>query len=430
MADRRRRLLAALALLALGGLPLAGSAQTEKFYRPPKALKLGSHSAAVAGNGTVQVKVFIKKDGSLGSATVTKSTNHADDAAALQIAKSSSFRAGTLDGVPGDYFYTMLLKFNGAQVSSGDTDTTGLAPATALVRAGKYDQAKTEINAYLAAHPGDKDAEALLGVAEGYLGDASGAATAFDAAGSIPPNYRVVAAKAYADAAVAALKSHQNDDAIALGNKALALQQNVNTYFILGTAHTDAHQFPAAIAEFEKAKSLAVSGKADASTLDTIDSGLMAAYLFGGETDKGLALAQDLRKRDPSSTRIDDTLVSYYTQQAVAELSSGKRDQAVATLEAGAVAVPKRAATLYVQAANIIAGAQPPDWKKVKAEADKALAADPSDAHANFIEGVSLANSGDKPGAVTYLQKAKANAGSDAALVSSIDAALKAVGQK
>ena len=58
------------------------------------------------------------------------------------------------------------------------------------------------------------------------------------------------------------------------------------------------------------------------------------------------------------------------------------------------------------------------------------LAADPNDAHANFIEGVSLANSGDKPGAVTYLQKAKANAGSDAALVSSIDAALKAVGQK
>ena len=377
MADRPRRLLAALALLALGGLPLAGSAQTEKFYRPPKAMKLGSHSAAVAGNGTVQVKVFIKKDGTLGSATVMKSTNHADDAAALQIARTSSFRAGTLDGVPGDYFYTMLLKFNGAQVSSGDTDTSGLGPATGLVRAGKYDQAKTEINAYLAAHPGDKEAEALLGVAEGYLGDASGAATAFDAAGSIPPNYRVVAAKAYADAAVAALKNHQNDDAIALGNKALALQQNVNTYFILGTAHTDAHQFPA------------------------------------GETDKGLALAQDLRKRDPSSTRIDDTLVSYYTQQAVAQLSSGKRDQAVATLEAGAAAVPKRAAALYVQAANIIAGAQPPDWKKVKVEADKALA-----------------DSGDKPGAVTYLQKAKANAGSDAALVSSIDAALKAVGQK
>jgi tetratricopeptide (TPR) repeat protein len=430
MSDRPRRLIAALALLALGGLPLAGSAQTEKFYRPPKVLKLGSHSAAVAGNGAVQVKVFIKKDGTIGSATVVKSSNHADDAAALQIAKSSSFRVGTLDGVPGDYFYTVLLKFNGAQVSSGDMDASGLAAAMGLVRAGKYDDAKTEINAYLSAHPGDKGAEALLGVADGYLGDASGAATAFDAAGTIPPNYRVVAAKAYSDAAIAALKNHQNDEAIALGDKALALQQNVNTYFILGTAHTDAHQFPAAIVEFEKAKSLALSGKADAATLDTIDSGLMAAYLFGGETDKGLALAQDLRKRDPSSSRIDDTLVSFYTQQAVTELSAGKRDQAVATLEAGAAAVPKRASALYVQAANIIAGAQPPDWKKVKAEADKALAADPSDAHANFLEGVSLANTGDRTGAVPYLQKAKANAGSDASLITSIDAALKAVGQK
>ena len=431
MADRSRRLLAGLVLTALAALPFAGSAQTQQFYRPPKVLKLGTSSAGVSGTGTVTVKVFIKKDGTPTTAQVTKSTNHGDDAAALAIAKSSSYRPGTRDGTPVDAFYTVALKFNGSSVTTGDTSTAGGLPqATALIRAGKYSDAKTELAAYLTAHPDDKNAQALLGVADGYLDDTAGAVTAFDAAGTIPANFRVVAAKAYADAAVSALKNKQNDQAIALSGKALALQENVNTLFIRGTAFGNAQQYPEAITDLEKAKAMAVAGKADAATLNAIDSSLATAYVFGGAPDKGLAIAQEVRRRDPSNTHIDDTLAAYYNQQASAALKAGKADQAVAILESAATSLPKRAAVLYVQAANVLAQAQPPDWKRVKAEADKALAVDPADARANYVTGVALANSGDKTGPIPYLQKAKANAGSDTQLATDADAALKKLGQK
>jgi tetratricopeptide (TPR) repeat protein len=432
MADRSRRLLAGVALSALAVLPLAGGAETQKFYRPPKILALGTHAMAVAGTGVVQLKVFIKKDGSVTTAQVVKSTNHADDAAALEIAKSSRYRAGSLDGKPGDFFYTISLKFNGTAVTSGDLAAGGgeLPQATALIRGGKYAEAKTEIGAYLIAHPDDKDAQALLGVADGYLDDTAGAVAAFDAAGTIPANFRVVAAKAYSDAAVAALKSKQNDQAITLSEKALALQENVNTLYIQGTAYGNAQRYPEAIAALEKAKAKAVAGKADAATLNAIDGSLATAYVFGGQPDKGVALAQELRRRDPANTRVDDTLAAYYNQQAAAAMKAGKPDQAVALLESGATALPKRAVVLYVQAANVLAQGQTPDWKRVKAEADKALAIDPNDARANYVAGIALANAGDRTGPLPYLQKAKANAGSDTQLASDVDAALKKLGQK
>ena len=44
MADRSRRLLAGVALSALAALPLAGVAQTQKYYHPPKILALGTHA--------------------------------------------------------------------------------------------------------------------------------------------------------------------------------------------------------------------------------------------------------------------------------------------------------------------------------------------------------------------------------------------------
>jgi len=174
----------------------------------------------------------------------------------------------------------------------------------------------------------------------------------------------------------------------------------------------------------------ASTGKSDQSTIDTIDSGLVTAYLLGGQPDKGLALAKEVKKRDPSNARIDDAMAGYYNQQASTAMTAGKKDQAVASLEAGALAVPTRAALMYTQAANILAAGTSPDWKKVKAEADKALAVDPNDGHANFLAGVALANSGNKAGAIPLIQKAKANAGSDAKLASDADAALKQLGQK
>jgi len=379
----------------------------------------------------VTVQVFVKKNGAIGAVKVQKSTNHADDAAALDIAKNSTYKPGYRDAKPIDAFYTMALKFSGSTVVN-DTGTSSneLLAANGLIRANKFAEAKTQLQSYLTTHPGSKEAEALLGVADEYLNDAQGAAAAFDAAGTIPEQFKVVAAKAYADAAVDALKAKNNDQAIALSDKALALQQNVNTLYIQGTAYANAQKYPQAIADLEKAKAQASAGHADTATLNAIDASLATSYIFGGQVDKGVALAKALKARDPSNTRVDDTLAAYYNGQAVAAMQAGKKEEAVADLENAAQAVPSRAVVLYVQAANVLAQGDKPDWKRVKAEADKALAINANDPRANYVAGIALANSGDSKGAIPLLQKAKANAGSDAELNGEIDAALKKLGVK
>ena len=433
MADRIHRPLAAVAAgaIMLASSPLTAFAQTGTYYTPPKLVKQATPTTPIAGSGAVTVQVFVKKSGQIGQVKVQKSTNHADDAAALEIARGSTYKAGLRDGRPIDAFYTMALKFSGTNVVNDTGTSSGqLVAANALIRAGKYAEAKTQIQSYLGAHPGDKDANALLGVADAFLDDNAGAAAAFDAAGTIPDRFKNVAAKAYSDAAVDALKAKSNDQAIALADKALALQQNVNTLFIQGTAYANAQRYPQAIADLEKAKSQAGAGHADAQTLNAIDASLATAYILGGRVDQGIALGKVLKQRDPSNTRVDDALASYYNQQAVAAMQAGKKDEAVTDLESAAQAVPSRAVVLYVQAANVLSQGTTVDWKRVKAEADKALAVDGNDARANYVAGIALANSGDGKSAIPYLQKAKANAGSDASLNADIDAALKKLGVK
>jgi TonB family protein len=433
MVERTLRPLAALALVAifLASIPLAGLAQTGTYYTPPKVIKQGTASSPPAGTGAVTVQVFVKKDGSIGAVKVQKSTNHGDDAAAVEIAKNSSYKPGYRDAKAIDAYYTMDLRFKGTTVTNDTGSTVNqVNAANALVRAAKYAEAKAEMESYLSAHPGDRQAEALLGVADAYLNDAAGATAAFDAAGTIPEQFKAVAAKAYSDAAVDALKAKKNDQAIALADKALALQQNVNTLFVQGVAYANSQKYPQAIAALEKAKAQATAGHAEAATLNAIDASLATSYVFGGQPDKGVALATALKQRDPSNTRVDDTLASYYNQQAVAAMQAGKKAEAVADLENAAKVVPARAAALYVQAANVLSQGDKPDWKAVKAEADKALAIDPNDARANYVAGIALANGGDNKGALPLLQKAKANAGSDASLIADIDTALKKLGAK
>jgi tetratricopeptide (TPR) repeat protein len=425
------RFLRSLAAIALGGFASAffaqpAAAQTGTFYTPPKLIKQGTATSAVASNGAVTVQVFIKKDGSVGAVKVQKSTNPADNAAALEIAKSSTYKPGERDAKPIDAYYTMALKFNGSSVVN-DTGTTAnqLMAANALVRAAKYAEAKAQIDEYLGSHAGDKDAEALLGVADSYLNDNAGSAAAFDAAGTIPDRFKLVAAKAYSDAAVDQLKAKNNDQAVALASKSLALQESVNSLYLRGTAYANAQKYPQAIGDLEKARSMAAAGKAEQSTLNAIDAGLATSYMFGGQADKGLALAKELKRRDPSNTRIDDTLAAYYSRQASDAIKAGNRTLAVTSLENAAAAVPSRAGAMYVQAANVLSQGDKPDWKAVKAEADKALALDPNDARANFVAGIALANQGDAKNAIVLLQKAKAAAGADTDLNTNIDTALK-----
>lgn len=430
MVNRTPRTLLALALgaLPLASFPLAVSAQTSTFYSPPKILKFGTHAAPIIGKGAVTLKVFVKKSGQVGSVQVIKSTNHGDDTAAQQIAKSSTYKPGARDAKPIDAFYTLDLKFNGSSFQANTGSASGsVNQADAQIQAGKYADAKTTLQAYLAGHPSDAAAQALLGVADSYLNDSAGATAAFDAAGTIPNNFKGVASKAYSDAAIDALKAKNEQQALTYAQKSLAVQQNANALYVEGIAYMNAQQYDKASTALEGAKALAqTGGKADAKTMIAIDTELAQSYLLGGQTQKGLALAQDVKRRDPSDTHIDDAIATYYNTQARDLVKAGKTADAVAQYEAGAKAAPGSAGILYVNAANVLAqGAKSKDdWQKVKAESDKALALAPNNANALFLQGVALGNTGDLAGAKAALTKAKANVGSDTALSAQIDAQL------
>jgi TonB family protein len=415
-----------LAVMLLAAVPAAAAAQT---YIPPKMIKQGNAGAAFGGAGSVTLKIFVKADGTVGPVSIEKSTDRRDDAAALEIAKNSTYRPGERDGQAIDAFYTIILNFTANSVAiEGQPGAPELTSVSALLRAEKYTEAKAAVQAYLVKMPDDAQALVLLGAANEYLNDTAGALTAFDKAGPIPEPYRNIAAKTYANAAVDAIKAKSNDRAVALATKALGLQESVNALFIRGTAQANAQNYAAALADLERAKILAITGKADPSTLNAIDAALTTAYLFGGQSAKGLELAQALKARDPGSrARVDTSIEASYSSQAAAALSAGKKDEAVTLLEQGAAALPARAAALYVQAASVLAQGTAVDWKRVKAEVDKALAVDANDARANYVAGVALASAKDVPGALVFLQKAKANAGSDAALNAEIDGALKAL---
>jgi tetratricopeptide (TPR) repeat protein len=406
--------------------PLCASAQISTYYSPPKVLKQGSASAPIVGSGSVRVQVMVKPDGSIGTVLIKSSTNHGDDAAALQIARTSTYKAGARDAKPILAFYTMVLKFDGTSlVNDTGSKSSDVLAANALVRAGKYAEAKQMLQSYLGGHPGDERAEALLGVAESFLKEPVDAANAFGAAGTVPDNFKNVEIQAFNEAAEASLQAKNYDAAIGYATKSDSLLHSVNATYTRGVAETNAQQYPKGIADLEAARDLA-AGKADAATQNSILSSLTAAYFLGGDGEKGLASLAMLRKRDAAEAgKLDPIVGNYYGNKANAESKTNPTD-AIAMYEAGAQAVPSQAGPMLGQASVLLANSAktPDDWKRVHAEASKALAVDPNNPTTNYIDGVALASTGDKAGATAALQKAKANVGSNAQLSAQIDKAL------
>lgn len=424
--------LSMIAALVVGAAPVAASAQTSVFYVPPKLQTRGTNTTSITGKGTVTIKVFVHANGKTDVPTVvTKSTNHGDDAAALEIARTSTYKPATKDGKPADAFYTFVLSFSGTgAVGAAETAETGngaLQKVASLERSGNYSAAKEQLATYLQAHPDDKEANLLLGVANAFTDDYGAAASAFDKAGTIPPKYQTLAGKTYSNAAVAALKANDNDNAVAYSTKAIALTPSAEPYNIRGSAEYAQKKYDVAVTDLEKARDLATTEKADNHQVAVIETNLTAAYMGAGQSDKGLATAKDVARLDPSITQTGEIIAQYYNDKATALVKSGDRKGAADQLDAGAAAVPKYAVQLYGNAATILASDAKPDWKVVKAEADKALAIDPNDARANYVAGVALANDKNTKDALTYLNKAQASAktGTDADLSKQIDAALK-----
>ncbi len=428
-----RRSLAALTLAGAALSPLIAAADTNAitYYAAPSLVKRGTNTSAIAGAGTVVVQVMVNKDGTFKVTHVIHSTNPGDNAAALEIAKTSTYKPASRGPQKLSAFYDFTLKFTSTGAAAAPSDTgsqAGAAQYERMIRAGNYSGAQSGLKSYLAQHPEDTNGQQLLGVASSFLNDDEDAVAAFDKGGTISPNYKSVASKAYADYAATAQKNNQPDKAVDAAKKAVALAPGFYTYNTLGSAESTAGQNDAAIADLEKARSLGESAKPSDRAL--VDANLASVYLNAGKPDMAKQVAAEAAKLDPSSTVVQNVLANYYVKQAQAASAAGKGAAAAAAFEQAAAVAPAQAATFYTQAAFANLGANP-DPASAKASADKALALKPDDPSANYAAGIALA---DQPGkskdALVYLTKADglAKSANDTKLTGEIEAAIKQLG--
>ncbi len=400
-------------------------------YVAPKRLKQGIPTSQIAGAGTVSVKVFVLANGSPKSVSVNTSTNHGDDAAAKEAAMTATYKPALRGGKPVAAFFTYKITFVGQAMSADDLNVSGGGVATieALNRSGKFAEAKKMGQAFIASHPSDSAAAVATAVAASFDGDSVTAAELFDKAASIPDKYKGPAASAFLAQASAKFAAKDYVAATNYAKKGAALAPGAGSYNILANAELAGGDVPSAIADFEKAKaSIASDAKATPKQVGTINMNLAQAYLKAGDVDKAEAAFADAKKAEPDRT-MDDAFAEYYQEKGTAAVKAGNTDVAVAAFESAAKAAPKYAVVMYMNGANAYGKAAKPDFKKMKAEADKALALDANNAQANLIAGVALVNDGQTKDGLVYLNKADtlAKAGTDTALQAQITATLKSV---
>lgn len=428
MKHRLLGLAASAALVASAGA--AAFAQTSSGYHtPPKLIKAGVNTSAIAGPGTVIVQVFVNADGSFKVTKVIRSTNSGDDAAALEIAKSSTYSPARNGNTKVAEFYDYTLKFGAASTSS--TSHGGVEAYQADVNSKRYAQAKTGLTAYLGSHPEDARANALLGVSDYFLNDYAGAVAAFNKASTVPSEYRLVAANAYAKAAEEALAQKDAATAVADATKANQFAPGAATLNLLANAQLQAGDTNAAIHSLEQANADAASdSKIDAKQRGTIAANLVAAYMASGQIDKAAALVAEVQRIDPSNTTALTRVITYYDNKAETAQKAGDYSGAAALWDKAGALGGMYAPSMYTKESIALMQGSKPDWKGAKAAADKALAIKPDDASANLAEGVALANDGKKADAITYLQKADASAkaSGDTSVSSKAEQLLKQLG--
>jgi hypothetical protein len=424
------RLVAALGVAVLLTPPAARADNgTENYYFPPKLAKQGTSETPITGPGKVIVKVLVNPDSSFTVSGVIRSTNHGDDQTALEIAKSSKYVPATRGGKKIVAFYDFTLNFTARGASASESaEASGLGQYERELRAGNYSGAASGLKGYVTAHPNDAHGQLDLGLADTYLSDYGDAATAFGSAGDIPANYKPVAAKAYVENAVSLLNSKDYQNSLVAAKHAVALAPGFATYDTQGMAELGSGDTTSALADLQKAHDLAnanVPSKSRAAN----DLHLMQAYLAAGNVDGAKKVQTEALGVNPESKADSETVfANYYVKQAQADESAGKFTDAAALYEQAASVAPSQAGLLYGNAAFSYLKATPqPLNDKAKADADKALAADPNNAAANFAAGVALANTGKKTDALVYLNKADAlaKAGNQTGIAASVEAAIK-----
>lgn len=439
MQSKGRFALLAVLASALAAGPGAAFAQSatptvapQYGYLPPKIVKRGSASAMPGGTGTVIVKVFVKKDGSAQVQSIIKSTNHNLDAAALEIAKNSTYRSATNNHKPVDAFYDYTLKFAGGSASEPDVPAD-LAAYERMITGNppNFAGAKTGLETYLSEHPGDQTALSYLGLADYDLQDYDASSEAFEKVGDkLGTPYKAVAASAYANSAIKQSTAKNYDRSIALAKDAVGIEPSYANYNVLGLTQFYAGHYSDAIGALQKARSLAESANAPNDKRAAIEVNLVSAYLGAQQPDQAKASAAAAIRLNPKAgTSVETAFANYYNVQANTFEDSQKYAEAANSFEQGAAAAPSSAAALYAQAAIAYLKLTPKaDYVKAQVDAEKSLALDPNGEIANYAEGLAMAGQGKKTDALTYLNKASAIAkagGGNASVDAAVEAALK-----
>ncbi len=404
------------------------------YYTPPKTKVRGTATTPIAGAGTVVVQVFVTKSGTATKFKIIKSTNPADNATALEIAKSSKYAPATQGTKKQDAFYDYTLKFTTSGVTAESGAATGVAKYKAMIAAGNYSGAQAGLKSYLADNPSDPEAELQLGIADEYLNDPVGAAAAFDKAGTIAPNYAAVAANAYSGASNESFKNKDYASAAAYAKKSVAIAPGPFSYNALGTAENEAGHSDAAVSDLETARKLAASDSSlKPEQKAAIDDNLVSAYVAAGNIDSAKTIAAEAEKLDPTSLKAQAFVAQYYFRQASDAETKGNYPTAAGLFEqAAGVAAPADQPNFLAQAALAYLKIKDNTTnEKAKADADKALAIAPDNALANLAAGLSLANqgSGKYKDALVYFNKADAAAktANNTALATTVESLIKQI---
>ena len=425
---QRIPLIAALTAAALI-LPYASPAATvgTSDFVSPKLLKRGSNTSTIGGVGMVIVKVLVNKDGTFKVQGIIKSTNHADDKAALEIAGTSTYKPATKGGKAQIAFYDFTLRFNAGVSTTTTKDTSALDQYERMIRGGNYSGAQTALKTYLEGHAEDQRAQVDLGVADSFLFDFAGAAAAFERGGTVPANYRSIAGKAYAEAAIALVKSKDYKKALSYAKHAVELSPQFATYNTLGFSEYGIGDFTSAAADLQKARELGKSENVDPKLRAAVDANLVSTYLGAGNIDMAKTIAAEGKQLDPSNGSIDVAFGNYYGKLAGDKMAAKQYGDAAELYEQAAMAVPSAAANLYGQAALAWLRLEKPDNVKAKVDYDKSLALDPANGLGNFAAGISLANLGKTKDALEYLKKADdaATKAGDANLAAAVEKSIK-----
>jgi tetratricopeptide (TPR) repeat protein len=403
---------------------------TENYYFPAKIVTLGKSSLPVSGHGKVIVKVLVHADGSFVVANVIRSTDPADNAVALDIAKHSTYHPATRGPAkkPETSFYDFAVDFNeGAAAQSGSGP---LDEYESQLRAAKYADAETGLNSYLQSHPGDQKALLDLATAQIFQNDYTGAAASFDKVTTVPESDKALAATAYSQASGIAYKAKSNDLALADAKKAVAISPGPYTYNALGMAEDASGQEDVAIADLQKAHDLSSSLKS--SDRVAIDVNLATALSAAGKESQAKAVLAEIASLDPSNTAGATILANRDIKLAEDAETAGTFDAAEGYWSDAAKAAPQEAARFYAFASLDETKKKTPSADRAKSLADMALAADPSNALANYVAGYALASKGKKTDALVYLNKAEASAktGTDASLTAAIENLIKQLGNQ